>query len=470
VKSGLWVESDIIKSWDLFINFYKHFFFYIAMGHMHLNLTLSFVFIFLKMQVALILWLLMLGTFVHHYFGKMASGPSGPMPEKGNINQIRLVSLFIPSYLWSQTWCSKFWFSRWYLNDIIPWSQGDSPLEKRRRTDTLQAGSDKPFGGETGGLSKDKITNNSKKPEEPRPLALSQRDMSFNIGKSVIENKTEAVAFKRPGLQKEGSKVVYGVPKHGKKKKFMEVSKHYVAGQSDKISYASSRVASSRVVKHTGPPLPRPRDNTSKTDQRGRRVGKIRSRGPPKPSKPQSIAANTISDKDSLPMPAPNSGVFERNFAFMGSTTSTSNTEKSTTEKNKAALGPVPRTEDLSVSGMKAASTAPTSKQDVPTTSRTKRRHVPSVDNRSIHKTSERPDSAEPKRTSSDSAEPRRSNRQIQPTSRVSTGNTSMLQVENVCYMWAIWDLLHSLFLVVWFDVWKYTICAWSFVLRDILM
>jgi hypothetical protein len=302
----------------------------------------------------------------------------------------------------------------------------------------LQAGSDKPFGGETGGPSKDKITNNSKKPEEPRPLALSERDMSFNIGKSVIENKTEALAFKRPGLQKEGSKVVYGVPKHGKKKKFMEVSKHYVAGQSDKISYASSRVASSRVVKHTGPPLPRPRDNTSKTDQRGRRVGKIRSRGPPKPSKPQSIAANTISDKDSLPMPAPNSGVFERNFAFMGSTTSTSNTEKSTTEKNKAALGPVPRTEDLSVSGMKAASTAPTSKQDVPTTSRTKRRHVPSVDNRSIHKTSERPDSAEPKRTSSDSAEPRRSNRQIQPTSRVSTGNTSMLQVENVCYMWAI--------------------------------
>jgi hypothetical protein len=288
----------------------------------------------------------------------------------------------------------------------------------------LQAGSDKPFGGETGGPSKDKITNNSKKPEEPRPLALSERDMSFNIGKSVIENKTEALAFKRPGLQKEGSKVVYGVPKHGKKKKFMEVSKHYVAGQSDKISYASSRVASSRVVKHTGPPLPRPRDNTSKTDQRGRRVGEIRSRGPSKPSKSQSIAANTISDKDSLPMPAPNPGVFERNFAFMGSTTITSNTEKSTTEKNKAVLGPVPRTEDLSVSGMKAASTVPTSKQDVPTTSRTKRKHVPSVDNRSIHKTSERPtDSVEPQRTSSDSAEPRRSNRRIQPTSRVSTGN-----------------------------------------------
>jgi hypothetical protein len=112
--------------------------------------------------------------------------------------------------------------------------------------------------------------------------------MIFNIGKSVVENKTEALTFKRPGLQKEGSKVVYGVPKHGKKKKFMEVSKHYVAGQSHKISEdnASSRVASSRVAKHMKPPLPRPRDSTSKTGQRGQRVGEIRSRGLPEPSKP----------------------------------------------------------------------------------------------------------------------------------------------------------------------------------------
>jgi hypothetical protein len=314
-------------------------------------------------------------------------------------------------------------------------NKGDSPLEKRQRTDQLQAGSDKSFGGETGGPSKDKITNNSKKPEEPRPLALSQRDMIFNIGKSVVENKTEALAFKRPGLQREGSKVVYGVPKHGKKKKFMEVSKHYVAGQSHKISEdnASSRVASSRVAKHMEPPLPRPRDNTSKTGQRGRRVGEIRSRGPPKPLKSQTIAASTIPEKDSLPMPAPNPGVFERNFAFMGSTTSTSNTEKSTIEKNKTALGPEPRTEDLSVSGMEAASTVPTSKQDVPTTSRTKRKHVPSVDNRSIQKTSERStDSAEPQRTSFDSAEPRRSNRRIQPTSRLLEGLQSSLIVSKV--------------------------------------
>nr|CAB3495275.1 unnamed protein product [Digitaria exilis] len=101
-------------------------------------------------------------------------------------------------------------------------NKGDSPLEKRQRTD-LQADGDLSIGCESGGPSKDKNTNNTKMPEEPKPLALSQRDMVFNIGKSVVENRSDALAFKRPGLQKEGSKVVYGVPKHGKKKKFMEL-------------------------------------------------------------------------------------------------------------------------------------------------------------------------------------------------------------------------------------------------------
>ncbi|TVU31701.1 hypothetical protein EJB05_23399, partial [Eragrostis curvula] len=306
-------------------------------------------------------------------------------------------------------------------------TKGDSPLEKRQRTEPLPVGSDRPFGGE-GGPSKDKSTNNSKKPEEPKPLALSQRDMTFNVGKSVVENKTDALAFKRPGLQKEGSKVVYGVPKHGRRKKFMEVSKHYVAGQSDRISESN---ASSRVPKHTVPPLPRPRDNASKIDQRGRRLGEVRSRGPPKPSKSQCGAANTIIDKDSLSMPVPSSGVFGRNFAFTGST---SNTEKSTVEKNKVLFGTVPRIEDPSVSEVQAVSSTPTSSQDVPTTNRTKRKHVPSVDNRSIRKTSERSssDAAELQRTSSDSAEPRRSNRRIQPTSRLLEGLQSSLIVSKV--------------------------------------
>ena len=38
-------------------------------------------------------WLLTLGIFVHHVFGKMVNGQSGPEQEKGNLNLIRLVLL-----------------------------------------------------------------------------------------------------------------------------------------------------------------------------------------------------------------------------------------------------------------------------------------------------------------------------------------------------------------------------------------
>jgi len=312
-------------------------------------------------------------------------------------------------------------------------NKGDSPLEKRQRTDLLQAGGDLSIVGEAGGPSKDKNTNNTKKPEELKPLALSQREMVFNVGKSVVENKSDALAFKRPGLQKEGSKVVYGVPKHGKKKKFMEVSKHYDVGQSDKISEGN---ASSRFAKHSMPQLPRPRENTSKVDHnRGRRVAEMRSRIP-KPTKSQNVAANSVPDKDSLPMSIPNSGVSERSFTFAESNTSTSNTKKPTVEKNNSVLGTGLRTEVPSVSEMQAASTDPTSKQNVSTNNRAKRKYVPAVGNvnRSTLRTSEKTssDSGEPQRTSSGSAEPRRSNRRIQPTSRLLEGLQSSLIISKV--------------------------------------
>lgn len=283
----------------------------------------------------------------------------------------------------------------------------------------LQAGGEISVVSEAGDSSRDNNTNNAKKMEQLKPLSLSQGDTVFNIGKSVVENKSDALAVRRPGLQKEGSKVVYGVPKHGKKKKFMEVSKHYDVGQSDKISESK---ASGRFAKHLMPQLPRPRENTSKDDHiRGRRVGETRSRLP-KPTKSQNIAASRVPEKDSLSH-VPNSGVSERSFTFAGSTTSTSNIEKPTAEKNNSVLGVSLRTEVPSVSELQAASTVPSSKQNVSTTNRAKRKYVPTVSNtnRGMLKTSEKTssDSGEPQRTSSDSAEPRRSNRRIQPTSRV---------------------------------------------------
>ncbi|WVZ57611.1 hypothetical protein U9M48_007974 [Paspalum notatum var. saurae] len=312
-------------------------------------------------------------------------------------------------------------------------NKGDSPLEKRQKTGPFQAGSNLPIVGEAGDLSKDKNTNIAKKPEELKPLALSQRDMVFNVGKSVVENKSDALAFKRPGLQKEGSKVVYGVPKHGKKKKFMEVSKHYDAGQSDKISEGN---ASSRFAKPLMPQLPRPRENTSKVDSnRGRRVGEMRSRLP-KPAKSQNVAANTVPVKDPLSISDPNSGVSERSFNFAGSATSTSNNVKPTVEKNNYGLGTGVRTETPSISETEAVPTIPTSKQNASNTNRAKRKLVPAVANvnRGVPRISEKTssDSGEPHRTSSDSAEPRRSNRRIQPTSRLLEGLQSSLIISKV--------------------------------------
>ncbi|AQL05572.1 G2484-1 protein [Zea mays] len=303
-------------------------------------------------------------------------------------------------------------------------NKGDSPLEKRQKTDLLQAGGNLSVVDETGGSSKDKNTNNAKKSDELKTLSLSQGEIVFNIGKSVVENKSDALAFKRPGLQKEGSKVVYGVPKHGKKK-FMEVSKHYYAGQFDKISEGN---ASNRFVKHLVTQLPRERENDSKVDPiRGRRVGETRSRLP-KPTKSQSVRASSAPGNDSFPMHVQNTCVSQRSFGFAGSSTSTSNNEKSTSEKNNPALGVGFRTEVPSVSELQTASTVPTN--------RAKKKYIPTVSNinRSILNTSEKAnsDSGEPRRTTSDSTEPRRSNRRIQPTSRLLEGLQSSLIISKV--------------------------------------
>ncbi|XP_006662055.1 uncharacterized protein LOC102709312 isoform X2 [Oryza brachyantha] len=318
----------------------------------------------------------------------------------------------------------------WKDGQWIEWSRvktvdrikGDSPHEKRQRT----KGSDHvPIGGEAAGPSMDKSVNTVTKPEEPKPLALSDKDMVFNIGKSVVESKTDGVAFKRPGLRKEGSRVV-GVPKPGKKKKFMEVSKHYDADQVDKISEG---IASTRPVKHLVPHVPRPREGTSKVDQKGKRIGDMRSRGL-KSTKSQDGATNIIPGKGSLSMPVPSTGVFESSYAFAGSTTGSSNNLNLTVEKNSAAHGIGLRSEDASVSelNIQAASTAATSKKNLTTTDRAKRKHAPSMDN-SNRITNKAPDIPG---KSADSTEPRRSNRRIQPTSRLLEGLQSSLIVSKV--------------------------------------
>uniref|UniRef100_A0ACD5TMV2 Uncharacterized protein n=1 Tax=Avena sativa TaxID=4498 RepID=A0ACD5TMV2_AVESA len=299
-------------------------------------------------------------------------------------------------------------------------NKGDSPYEKRQRT----AVSDPlPAVGEARPPSKDKITNTVKKLEEPKPLALSDKDMIFNIGKSAIENKTT----RRPGLQKEGSKV-FGVPKPGKKKKFMDVSKHYVADHTDKISKGST---STRFEKQPVSQIPRLRESTLKLDQRAKRVGDTRSRGL-KSVKSQNSSTSSLPGKDPLSVPVPGSSALESSFGFVGNMTSSLNPVNPNVEKSNSAHSTDLRTEDASVleSRVHATPSVPITKKKPTTIDRAKRKYVPSMDNnlnRRVPKTPEIPG-----QTGSDSAEPRRSNRRIQPTSRLLEGMQSSLILSKV--------------------------------------
>lgn len=312
-------------------------------------------------------------------------------------------------------------------------SKGDSPYEKRQRTavsdpvpivgEAQGPSKDKmPIVGEAQGPSKEKITNPLTKLREPKPLSLSDRDMIFNFGKSAVENKIT----RRPGLQKEGSKV-FGVPKPGKMKKFMDVSKHYVADQADN----SESSTSARFAKQSVPQVRRPRESTLKLDQRAKRVGDMRSRGL-KSAKSQNDSTNSLPGKGPVAIHVPGSSALESNFAFVGNTTGSSNPVNPTVEKNNSAHSTDLITEDSSFleSRVHATPSVPTTKTKPTTTDRAKRKYVPSMDNnlsRRVLKTSEISG-----QTGSDSAEPRRSNRRIQPTSRLLEGMQSSLILSKV--------------------------------------
>ncbi|XP_073353250.1 protein SWOLLEN 1 isoform X1 [Aegilops tauschii subsp. strangulata] len=305
------------------------------------------------------------------------------------------------------------------VSDPVPTVGEARPPTKDKKSTNTVVSDPVPTAGEARPPTKDKkSTNTVVKPDEPKPLALSDRDVLFNIGKGATEIKTT----RRPGLQKEGTKV-FGVPKPGKKKKFMDVSKHYVGDQSDRISEGS---ASTRYAKHPVPQVPRPRESTLKLDQRAKRASDMRSRGL-KSAKPQTTSTNGVPGEDPLSTPVPSSSALESTFAFAASTTSSSNPVNPTVEKNNLAHATDLRTEDASIleSRLQATPTIPAVKKNPIAANRAKRKFVPSADSNVNRRVLKTPDVSA--KTSSDSAEPRRSNRRIQPTSRLLEGLQSSL-------------------------------------------
>lgn len=152
--------------------------------------------------------------------------------------------------------------------------QSDTPQEKRQKLGSSAAPTD-----QKDTLAND-VDSGSVKADEPKLVAFSTSDRTFNIGKATREDKKHAAQRPlRSGQQKEGSKVIFGVPKPGKKRKFMEVSKHFPANRIDKSSETNDSV---KFAKYLMPQATASRGwkAPSRNDSKEKRTTESRSRAP----------------------------------------------------------------------------------------------------------------------------------------------------------------------------------------------
>ncbi|EPS66791.1 hypothetical protein M569_07984, partial [Genlisea aurea] len=186
-----------------------------------------------------------------------------------------------PTLVWNgDQWVE---WSRSQQNDAL---KGDTPAPKRSKVLTNI--------GETKekGKTIDPAAGTARTEELTLPLSANEK--LFSTGSTADEKKHKVIRGTRWGLEKEGSRVVFGVPKPGKKRKFMEVSKHYVSEQSAKANVPSNSVnKSAKAAVHQVSGLPSSRNN-SKADQR-----ESKHRAPFRFGKPIiSNASRTSSQKD----------------------------------------------------------------------------------------------------------------------------------------------------------------------------
>ncbi|KAK7406270.1 hypothetical protein VNO78_07893 [Psophocarpus tetragonolobus] len=275
--------------------------------------------------------------------------------------------------------------------------EGDTPNEKRPklRSHAVEVkGKDK--------ISKGADAVDSAKPDEMKLLNLTENDKLFNIGKSgKNENKLDAHRMGRTtGLLKEGSKVIFGVPKPGKKRKFMEVSKHYVAHESSKVNDRndSVKLANFLMPQSSGP---RGWKNSSKNDPKDKHGAD---------SKPKTSHAERIKD-------------------------SSNHLKNASQSESKIARAPHSAT-DGATEGPILFSSLATSVDAHPTkrasSSRASKGKLAPARDKSSKGEMEKALNDNPMKSTSDVVEPRRSNRRIQPTSRLLEGLQSSLIISKI--------------------------------------
>ncbi|XP_042511571.1 uncharacterized protein LOC122086670 isoform X2 [Macadamia integrifolia] len=341
----------------------------------------------------------------------------------------------------------------WHLRPHLVWKDGqwvkwsrstdnsshphesDTPQEKRPKLGRHSSDTDcvvEATGKAT--LSKCTGTGETVNHGDSALLVLSEKEKVFTVGKNTKEgNSSVAFGTKRTGLQREGSKVIFGVPKPGKKRKFMEVSKHYVAGTGGQSSEGndSIKIAKYLIPQGSG----RGWKNTSKVDPRGKRVAEAK----PKMLKSGRLNKN-LSGKDSFStsvVSASNDGVVPMNAKTTNGQDENISEKRSLLEFS-SSNGTQKITEGTTLfSSLAHTSDAPVSKKK----SSSAVEHTQGGGEGQNATSGEKVAKKEEKDATHnsnygklipDAVEPRRSNRRIQPTSRLLEGLQSSLVISKI--------------------------------------
>lgn len=333
----------------------------------------------------------------------------GIVKEK-NKNDETTLTLYIPAL--GGTSAVKTWHLRptltWKDGKWIEWptaiqqspTQGDTPQEKR-----VKLGHPAVEAAMEGEITKDTDLVKSKEREESKKLPLLANETEFSIGNNTGDIKLEAPRTARTGLQKEGSRVVIGVPKPGKKRKFMDVSKHLDSDRSSKNTKTSDSVKTARSLPRGpgGRSWNNNNDVNIKEKQAAADKPKVYRSG-----KPQNVSGGVLPQKINSSVSAKSTGK------------SVSRDENNSGQQNLMEFGTVSDSQDTS---------------EGPNSSKVPRRRVPSSKTKSVplNKGNRAASGGEfGKKVEQDIsfphvAEPRRSNRKIQPTSRLLEGLQSSL-------------------------------------------
>ncbi|XP_042054604.1 uncharacterized protein LOC121799344 isoform X1 [Salvia splendens] len=324
-------------------------------------------------------------------------------PAQGETLPVKLWHLR-PSLVWSEgEW------TEWHKAERDDSQKGDTPAEKRPKLGSTSI--------EAKG--KAKMVKNIDFAEvggnEELKLPLSSNEKVFTIGSTKEENKLNMARTMRSGLEKEGSKVVFGVPKPGKKRKFMEVSKHYV---SDRISKTNVPNDSAKLSKFLMPQGSGSRGFKGTSKEKQVADSKIR---PPKSGKPPSVPSRTLVRRDDSTSTRSNARTTSSDRI---SKESMSNDENESSEQNLAEV------DEATEGAMVFSSQAPSQENRKKAVRNTKSERLNQGKLAPASRKIAKDEATE--KLISEASEPRRSNRRIQPTSRLLEGLQSSLIISKI--------------------------------------